>query len=101
MEGKTKLKFESFVLVALLISWLAILPASACSNDSSDCKDCILRRMKYDCPSCTTALRCMAKCLWAGTSKTKCIKRCDCNDKYPKLSDCKKCMSKCRCSCAM
>ncbi|XP_057537564.1 uncharacterized protein LOC130815200 [Amaranthus tricolor] len=100
MEPNTRFKLESIVLVVLLISWFAVL-TSACPNDSSDCRDCILKRMKYDCPSCVTTLRCMAKCLWAGTSKTRCTKKCDCNDNYPKLSDCKNCMSKCRCSCAV
>lgn len=98
-QKELKLASPLLLTVVLLISWSLV--TSACSDDdtATDCKGCILNRMKYDCPSCVRTLRCMAKCLWAGTPRIKCTKRCDCNEGYPRLSDCKKCMSKCKCSC--
>ncbi|KAL2932309.1 Plexin-B2 [Bienertia sinuspersici] len=81
-----KHKSGYLVLSMLVISWVANLQASvaSCSYDGSDCRDCILKQMRYDCPSCVTILRCMAKCLWGGTARSKCTNRCDCNDKFPK-----------------
>ncbi|XP_074270290.1 uncharacterized protein LOC141593970 [Silene latifolia] len=85
------------MLIALLL--VTILQATACSDDEPDCRGCLVKRMKYDCPSCVPRLRCMAKCLWNGKSRVSCIKKCDCNKGYPRMSDCKNCMAKCRCSC--
>ncbi|GMH05259.1 hypothetical protein Nepgr_007099 [Nepenthes gracilis] len=85
-----------------LILWLFISPAAACPSDSDgkSCKDCIVHTMKHNCPSCVSMLRCMAKCLWGGTQRIKCQNRCDCNgDKFPRLPDCRNCLSKCKCSC--
>ncbi|XP_062088513.1 uncharacterized protein LOC133795080 [Humulus lupulus] len=86
-------------ILVLLLLWL--MPALlACTYDGSRCKDCILKQMKCGCPSCVPVLRCMAKCLWGGSSRANCIQRCNCGSNgNPKLSDCKKCMSKCKCSC--
>lgn len=78
MEEK-KLSTVSLALLMLLSLWLMISPASACPPDRSGCKGCIVDQMKYACPSCVPLLRCMAKCLWGGSSRPKCIKRCDCN----------------------
>ncbi|KAL9237047.1 hypothetical protein vseg_011637 [Gypsophila vaccaria] len=90
---------NSVLIALLLVSSLAILQATACSDDETDCRACLVKRMKYDCPSCVPRLRCMAKCLWSGKDKVRCAKKCDCNEGYPRMSDCKNCMSKCRCSC--
>ncbi|XP_021895146.1 uncharacterized protein LOC110812633 [Carica papaya] len=98
MEEK-KLSTVSLALLMLLSLWLMISPASACPPDRSGCKGCIVDQMKYACPSCVPLLRCMAKCLWGGSSRPKCIKRCDCNAGKPRLSDCKQCMLRCKCSC--
>ncbi|XP_022723215.1 uncharacterized protein LOC111280265 [Durio zibethinus] len=76
-------------------------PALACPSNGSGCKDCILDQMKYSCPSCVPLIRCMARCLWGGTSSSNCINRCDCNGGKPRLSDCRKCMSRCKCSCVV
>lgn len=83
----------------LLILPSLIPPVLGCPSDGTECKDCVLNQMKQSCPSCGPVLRCMARCLWAGKSREKCTKKCDCNGEWPKLSDCKNCMSKCRCSC--
>ncbi|EYU33857.1 hypothetical protein MIMGU_mgv11b015169mg, partial [Erythranthe guttata] len=42
---------------------------------------------------------CMARCLWGGASRPNCTKKCDCSGGYPRLADCKKCLSQCKCSC--
>ncbi|XVF27996.1 hypothetical protein REPUB_Repub14bG0157700 [Reevesia pubescens] len=98
MGGK-KLPTLALGMMMLLMLWLMISPALACPSNGSGCKDCILDQMKYGCPSCVPLIRCMARCLWGGTSRSKCINRCDCNGGKPRLSDCKKCMSRCKCSC--
>ncbi|KAL5576332.1 hypothetical protein UlMin_018031 [Ulmus minor] len=84
--------------MVLLVLWVMISPAEGCPYDGSKCRECIVKQMKCGCPPCVPKLRCMARCLWGGTSKFNCINRCDCGG-GPKLSDCKKCMSKCKCSC--
>ncbi|PON91353.1 hypothetical protein TorRG33x02_129160 [Trema orientale] len=84
-------------IVVLLGLWLMMSPALACPYHGSQCKDCILKQMKCSCTSCVPVLRCMARCLWGGSSRANCVRRCDCGS--PKLSDCKTCMSRCKCSC--
>ncbi|KAK6269116.1 hypothetical protein QUC31_013276 [Theobroma cacao] len=98
MEGK-KLPTLALALMMLLMLCSMASPALACPSNGSGCKACILDQMKYGCPSCVPLIRCMARCLWGGTSRSKCISRCDCNGGKPRLSDCKKCMSRCKCSC--
>ncbi|PIA38265.1 hypothetical protein AQUCO_02800144v1 [Aquilegia coerulea] len=103
--------FRVEVIQVMLCVWLLIImPSLACSSSktNSTCRDCILDQMKYVCPGCVPILRCMAKCLWGNLSQSKCtknlqskcIKKCDCNGGTPRLSDCKKCMSRCKCSCS-
>ncbi|XP_041024006.1 uncharacterized protein LOC121264772 [Juglans microcarpa x Juglans regia] len=84
------------LMILLVISPVGML---ACTPNGGECKDCIISQMKYGCPSCVPVIRCMARCLWAGSSRSNCVKRCDCNGGSPKLSDCKRCMSRCKCSC--
>ncbi|XVE87688.1 hypothetical protein DITRI_Ditri19aG0007700 [Diplodiscus trichospermus] len=99
MEGE-KLPTLSLGMMMLLMLWSSMTsPALACPSSGSGCKDCIVEQMKYGCPSCVPLIRCMARCLWGGTARSNCINRCDCNGGKPRLSDCKKCMSRCKCSC--
>ncbi|KAM7264289.1 hypothetical protein ACFE04_001972 [Oxalis oulophora] len=99
-----KFSLVSLVSMLMVISFM-MMPRTvlACTadhnNDRSGCKDCIVDQMKYDCPTCIPILRCMARCLWGGSSKGKCISKCDCHGGKPKLSDCKTCMARCKCSC--
>ncbi|KAJ0017520.1 hypothetical protein Pint_09698 [Pistacia integerrima] len=74
-------------------------PALACQSDRGECKDCVVDQMKYGCPKCVPLIHCMARCLWGGSSRAKCVNKCDCNGAKPRLSDCKECMSRCKCSC--
>ncbi|CAK7345086.1 unnamed protein product [Dovyalis caffra] len=113
-EKKKRLAFP-VVLMMLLMFSLMISPALAsCSSGGhgskgsggtkkppggSGCKDCVLDQMKYSCPNCVPILHCVARCLWGGSLIPKCTKRCDCDGGKPTLSDCKKCMSRCKCSC--
>lgn len=90
----------TIVLVLLLVVLMALRPALACSSDGTDCSTCIRNRMKFNCPACTSSMQCMARCLWAGTSRANCIKKCDCNKDYPRLADCKKCLVPCKCKCS-
>ncbi|KAK1430943.1 hypothetical protein QVD17_14079 [Tagetes erecta] len=91
-----------------MVMWLVLLimvtsPCTSlgCSSKGGDCKNCISNAMRKDCPKCFPIMKCMAKCLWANTPKSKCVKQCDCNtDSYPRLSDCKNCLSPCKCNCA-
>ena len=104
MEAKRRLSTTTAALSMLLLTVVLMnFPAAkACPSDGSQCRSCILDRFKSDCPPCVPILRCMAKCLWGGTTPgAKCAKQCDCNEGYPRLSDCKKCMSKCKCSCSV
>ena len=89
------------MMMMMMVLWLVVSPAiiMACPNEGSKCRDCIAKQMKCECPACSPLLQCVARCLWAGTSKPVCVKRCDCAHSKPKLSDCKKCISKCKCSC--
>ncbi|KAI4311933.1 hypothetical protein MLD38_036797 [Melastoma candidum] len=85
------------VVAVLVVPWAA----SACGDTSErTCRDCIIAQMKYGCPLCMAPVRCMARCLWRGTSRGKCSKRCDCHDgEKPRLSDCRSCLLKCKCDC--
>ncbi|XVE51017.1 hypothetical protein DITRI_Ditri02bG0004400 [Diplodiscus trichospermus] len=98
MEGK---KLPTLALAVFMLLLLSPMTSTtlACQSSGSGCKDCILDQMKCGCPSCAPLIRCMARCLWGGTSRSKCINRCDCNGGKPRLSDCKKCLSRCKCSC--
>ncbi|XVF87839.1 hypothetical protein PTKIN_Ptkin18bG0153000 [Pterospermum kingtungense] len=100
MEDGKKLP-TTLVLLLLIVLWSMVTysPALACPSNGSGCRNCILDQMKYGCPSCVPLIRCMARCLWGGTSRSNCIKRCDCDGGKPTLSDCKRCMSRCKCTC--
>ncbi|CAN1175033.1 hypothetical protein LINPERPRIM_LOCUS10297 [Linum perenne] len=63
------------------------------------CKECVVEELQYGCRKCTPILRCLARCMWGGAAKLKCIEKCDCGGGKPTLSDCKACMSRCKCSC--
>ncbi|XP_059437039.1 uncharacterized protein LOC132170163 [Corylus avellana] len=90
----------ALVSMMLLMIWPAISPAQACQANGGECRVCIVDQLKFGCPSCVPAIRCMAGCLWGGRPRSVCVKRCDCYGGSPKLSDCKKCLSRCKCSCA-
>ncbi|KAK9935910.1 hypothetical protein M0R45_012783 [Rubus argutus] len=92
---------STLALVPLMMMMLLLLfPAGlACQNNGGECRSCVVNQMKFGCPTCVPVLRCMARCLWGGSSRLKCVKRCDCGGGNPKLSDCKKCMAPCKCSC--
>ncbi|KAF7848138.1 hypothetical protein BT93_L2262 [Corymbia citriodora subsp. variegata] len=96
-----KMSKEALVPLMMLVLWLMVVPPKvvACPSDGGACQDCIVDQLNCGCPSCRPVLRCMGQCLWGGSSRAKCMRRCDCNSGKPKLSDCKKCMSKCKCSC--
>ncbi|GMJ14131.1 hypothetical protein HRI_005082300 [Hibiscus trionum] len=103
MEVK-KTSWALGMVILLMLCSLMASPALGCSNnggggDKNGCKDCLVEQMKYGCPRCVPLLRCMARCMWGGASRSRCINRCDCNGGKPSLSDCKKCMSRCKCSC--
>ncbi|KAL9159731.1 hypothetical protein ABFS82_08G153900 [Erythranthe guttata] len=87
-----------FVLTTLILSEISS-PAAGCPSDGSQCKSCIMNRMKTGCPGCVPIMQCMARCLWGGASRPNCTKKCDCSGGYPRLADCKKCLSQCKCSC--
>ncbi|KAK2652938.1 hypothetical protein Ddye_012794 [Dipteronia dyeriana] len=112
MEEKKKVMMINRVaivsIMVLMVVFSSVPPAMSLScspktKNRSGCKDCVADQMKYGCPACVPLLHCMARCLWGGTSRTKCIQKCDCNGigGKPKLSDCKKCMSRCKCSCTV
>ncbi|CAL0301123.1 unnamed protein product [Lupinus luteus] len=99
MEGK-KQTVAVQVKVVLLIMFVIASPSLGCTPaDGSGCKDCIVNQIKNDCPTCMPTLQCMARCLWNGNSRSNCVNNCNCNTAYPTLSGCKRCMSKCKCSC--
>ncbi|CAN0910323.1 hypothetical protein LINGRAHAP2_LOCUS26229 [Linum grandiflorum] len=37
--------------------------------------------------------------MWGGAAPLKCVGKCDCGGGKPTISDCKACMSRCKCSC--
>ncbi|KAK3432162.1 hypothetical protein EUGRSUZ_E03949 [Eucalyptus grandis] len=99
MEKMSKLALVPLMMLVVLWSMAVPPPAVACPSDGGVCRDCIVDRLNHGCPSCRPVLRCMGRCLWGGSSRANCTRRCDCKGGNPKLSDCKKCMSKCKCSC--
>nr|DAD20330.1 TPA_asm: hypothetical protein HUJ06_021793 [Nelumbo nucifera] len=106
MEGRKRIRIPVGVATMMVLVWsLAFIPCLlACpssKNGKENCRDCIVGRMKYECPACEPILRCMAMCLWDGTSRSLCVKRCDCRGGKPSPSDCKRCMAPCKCSCAL
>ncbi|KAG4123948.1 hypothetical protein ERO13_D10G009100v2 [Gossypium hirsutum] len=96
MEGKKLLNsaLGLMLLVMMMLSSMGSITAIAYGNG---CKDCIVEQVRYGCPSCVPLIRCMARCLWGVSARSSCISRCD--GGKPTLSDCKKCMSRCKCSC--
>ncbi|WCJ28122.1 hypothetical protein M5689_009831 [Euphorbia peplus] len=98
MERK-KLFSVPVVSTMLLMLWLMISPSLACPPRTMTCEDCIVDQMKNGCPSCVPNLRCMTRCLWSGISRSNCIKKCNFDGGKPTLSECKKCVSSCKCSC--
>ncbi|XP_024961339.1 uncharacterized protein LOC112501834 [Cynara cardunculus var. scolymus] len=103
MEDVNKnLSLKMVMCLVLLTLWTIGSPARACFTNGGSCRNCIANAMRRDCPKCAPIMRCMARCLWANTPKFKCVKQCDCNTgSYPRLADCKSCLSHCKCSCAM
>ncbi|XP_062014824.1 uncharacterized protein LOC133731477 [Rosa rugosa] len=98
------------VPLVLLLLWPTVFPevlacpttgggCRSCPAKGGECRSCIVNQMKFVCPRCVPILRCMARCLWGGSSRMNCVKKCDCGGGNPKLSDCKKCMARCKCSC--
>ena len=100
MEAKKKAMGVQVQALLLIMLVVVASPTLGCTpSDGRGCKDCIVSQMRNACPSCMPILHCMAWCLWGGSPRPNCIKKCDCNNGYPTLSDCKRCMSKCKCSC--
>ncbi|CAA0836516.1 Unknown protein [Striga hermonthica] len=86
----------SVALAMLLMFADSSVFSTGCPSDGSQCRNCIVNRLKTECPGCAPIMQCMAKCLWAGSSRPKCVKKCDCNiGGYPRLADCKKCLFQC------
>ncbi|TYI04335.1 hypothetical protein ES332_A10G010000v1 [Gossypium tomentosum] len=83
MEGKKLLNsaLGMMLLVMMMLSSMGSITAIACPSNGNGCKDCIVEQIRY-----TVARR-----------VSTCISRCD--GGKPTLSDCKKCMSRCKCSC--
>ncbi|KAG7653994.1 hypothetical protein ISN44_As01g012110 [Arabidopsis suecica] len=108
---KTYNKFQSiFSSLIILIILLLVSRAAAtgsggvCRHPPSrnSCKTCMAEQMKYDCPKCVPVLRCMARCLWGGVTQRKCTTTCGCDTAAkPSLLECKRCVSRCKCSCAV
>ncbi|KAL1358619.1 uncharacterized protein LOC107482830 [Arachis duranensis] len=101
MEAKKNAMGVQVEAVLVIMVVVMASPALSCMpSDGMGCKDCIVNQMSSSCPSCTPILHCMARCLWGGGSRPYCISKCDCNKGgYPTLSDCKRCMFKCKCNC--
>ncbi|KAL9996835.1 hypothetical protein Hdeb2414_s0006g00195711 [Helianthus debilis subsp. tardiflorus] len=89
------------LMCLVLLSLIMSSPSLGCSSDyGGDCRSCISNAMSRDCPKCFPIMKCMARCLWSNTPKSKCVKQCDCNvGSYPRLLDCKSCLSRCKCNC--
>ncbi|CAN8305434.1 unnamed protein product [Cochlearia groenlandica] len=109
---KSTYKFQISLLLVLLFTFLSTPKATGpavrsrggfCRHPSSrnSCKTCISEQMKYTCPKCVPVLRCMARCLWGGVTQMKCTATCGCDTAAkPSLVECKRCVSRCKCSCA-
>uniref|UniRef100_A0A7N0UG54 Uncharacterized protein n=1 Tax=Kalanchoe fedtschenkoi TaxID=63787 RepID=A0A7N0UG54_KALFE len=97
------------VVVTLLVLWLLLAssPATSLANNADcsgshggkECRTCIVNQLKFGCTKCAPLLRCMAQCLWNGTARDECSKRCDYKGGQPSLGECKRCISMCKCSC--
>ncbi|XP_058068728.1 uncharacterized protein LOC131218060 [Magnolia sinica] len=94
-----KMRKGSILIAYVVLMLLLVSSCFSCTTKDNGCKDCILKQLKCDCPNCKSVLRCMAGCLWHGSSQVKCIKKCDSCKSGPRLSKCKKCMNECKCSC--
>ncbi|KAJ4879209.1 Uncharacterized protein Rs2_36263 [Raphanus sativus] len=96
--------FLIFLLTLLLISRTnAVSSAGGCRHPPSQnsCKTCVVEQMNFNCPKCVPVLGCMARCLWGGVSQRKCTTTCGVNTvARPSLMECKRCVSRCKCSCA-
>ncbi|KAG6386875.1 hypothetical protein SASPL_152052 [Salvia splendens] len=90
------------VCLVMLILLLVAPPCTGCSpSGNGGCRNCIVRQLKSGCPRCVPIMQCMGRCLWGGASRSNCVKKCDCGSGYPRLADCKKCLSQCKCSCSV
>ncbi|ESQ35621.1 hypothetical protein EUTSA_v10009916mg [Eutrema salsugineum] len=99
--------FSSLVFLIIVFTLLLSISRAAsggvCRHPPSktSCKTCMEEQMKYVCPKCVPILRCMARCLWGGVSQRKCTTSCGCDTvAKPSLVECKRCVSRCKCSCA-
>ncbi|XP_073295418.1 uncharacterized protein [Primulina huaijiensis] len=102
MGEKSKVSKTTILLATMLTVWGMASPClGSCSSNGGDCKKCIANQMKYGCPRCVPMMQCMARCLWSGVSRSKCIKKCDCDSGYPRMDDCKKCLLQCKCGCSV
>ncbi|KAK7245941.1 hypothetical protein RIF29_40795 [Crotalaria pallida] len=100
MEGKKQAVKVQLQAVLLIMLVMVTSPVLGCTpTDGRGCKDCIVNQMRNGCPACMSILHCMARCLWGANSRSSCINKCKCNNGYPTISDCKRCMSQCKCSC--
>lgn len=110
---KKTYKFQSLLsslIFLLLLSTLlpisrtvAVSSGVGCRHPPSQnsCKTCMVEQTNYGCPKCGPVLGCMARCLWGGVSQRKCTTTCGCDTfAKPSLLECKRCVSRCKCSCA-
>ncbi|KAL1199046.1 hypothetical protein V5N11_028383 [Cardamine amara subsp. amara] len=107
---KKSYKFQSllssliFLIIVLSISRIAAMGSGGAYRhppSQSSCKTCMAEQMQYTCPKCIPVLRCMARCLWGGVAQRKCTATCGCDPvAKPSLVECKRCVSRCKCSCA-
>ncbi|CAA7029080.1 unnamed protein product [Microthlaspi erraticum] len=102
--------FSSLIFLLILFTLLTSIPTAAAAGSGGvcrhppsrySCKTCMAEQMKYVCPKCVPVLRCMARCLWGGVSQRICTTTCGCDTvAKPSLLECKRCVSRCKCSCA-
>ncbi|EOA36403.1 hypothetical protein CARUB_v10010850mg [Capsella rubella] len=100
--------FSSLVFLIILLLSISKVTAAAGSRgvcrhppSRNSCKTCMAEQMKYVCPKCVPVLRCMARCLWGGVTQKTCTTTCGCDTAAkPSLLECKRCVSRCKCSCA-
>ncbi|KAJ8759805.1 hypothetical protein K2173_009906 [Erythroxylum novogranatense] len=73
MEEKKRLAVVT-LLMTLCLGMLLVSEETACTPDGggSACKDCIVEQMKFSCPKCVPILQCMGRCLWGGSSRSRC-----------------------------
>ncbi|RAL44871.1 hypothetical protein DM860_003630 [Cuscuta australis] len=104
MKGKLPLKLLAFGSIIMILLWEMPSASSACGGGGGGCRGCIVDKMMKDCPKCCPIMQCMSRCLWGSgwSARFKCAKKCDCNTGgFPRLSDCKHCLSQCKCSCSV